>query len=47
MNSYSDFLELFLTEEPIDHLTLETNKYERFSICVLFVLLLQGYVEIV
>lgn len=34
MNWYSDFLELFLTEEPIDNLTLETNTYTIFPLCV-------------
>ena len=34
------FLKLFLTEEQVDNLTLETNTYTTFAVCVLFVLLL-------
>ena len=45
MNYYCYFLELFLTEKPIDNLTLETNIYESFPVYVLFVLPLQGYFE--
>ena len=36
---YTYFLKLILTEESND-LTLETNTYENFPVCVLFVILL-------
>ena len=39
LNCYTYFLKLILTEEPDDYLTLETNTYENFPVCVLFVIL--------